>query len=231
MTSLHASAYTAALAGLVGFVGLVGCTRDAEPVRAGLDKTATIRVVSGQGRLAGGEVYEIAEWRSGNLPQRGISNARSGRSDESGGFFADFRGQNGGPTLDLSFKGLDRVGELACGEAGTASLELRVDVANTYHASAEAPCRVVIERRADGVIEGRYMATLRHTGNPSDEMAVSGAFRATYAATTPAATSAASAAPESGERPVLDAARAPKLARAATASSWRSSSLKLSARR
>jgi len=185
----------------VGLVGLVGCTRDAEPVRAGLDKTATIRVVSGHGRLAGGEVYEIAEWRSGNLPQRGLS--KSG-SDGSGGFFADFRGQDGGPTLDLSLKGLDRVGELACGEAGTASLELRVDVANTYRASAEAPCRVVIERRADGVIEGRYMATLRHTGNPSDEMAVSGAFRATYAA----ATSAASG---SGGRPVLEAAHAPKL--------------------
>ncbi len=152
---------------VAGILGLSACTRDEGSADAhALHKTATIHVVSGNGRLAGGEEYEIAEWRSGILP-------------ESGEGYADFRGQDGGPTLDLRLQGPDRVGEFACGEAGVASLELRVDGANTYRASADAPCRLVVERRADGVIEGRYVATLRHTGNPSDEMGVQGSFRAT----------------------------------------------------
>lgn len=150
-----------------------GCSREEGSVDSGPGMTATIEVVSAHGRLAGGEEYEIAEWRSGILPENGAG-------------FADFRGQDGGPTLDLRLQGPDQVGEFACGEAGDASLELRVDGANTYRASTEAPCRVVVERRADGVIEGRYMATLRHTGNPSDEMEVRGAFRATNLSTAPA---------------------------------------------
>lgn len=169
-----------------GIVGTSACTRESRPESfTEQHNTATIQVVSGNGRLAGGESYEIAEWRSGILP-------------ESGEGYADFRGQDGGPTLDLRLQGPDRVGEFTCGEAGVASLELRVDGTNTYRASADAPCRFVVERRDKGVIEGRYMATLRHTGNASDEMGVQGAFRATN----PAAM---------GEAVRIDAAQGPKL--------------------
>jgi hypothetical protein len=152
---------------LSGAVALSACKQDAEggsPSEAG--HTATIQVISGNGRLAGGEEYEIAEWRSGVQPA-------------GGGYYADFRGQDGGPTLDLSLRGLDKTGEFACGEAMAASLELRVDVNNAYRAAPEAPCRVEVTRLADGVIEGHYTATLRHSGNPADEMTVAGSFRAT----------------------------------------------------
>ncbi len=161
------------LAGVLGGMGVSGCARDVPSESPGAGKTATIHVVSGNGRLAGGEEYEIAEWRSGILPASGIG-------------YADFRGQDGGPTLDLRLQRPDQVGEFACDDAGAASLELRVDGANTYRASAEAPCRVVVERNEGGVIEGRYTATLRHTGNASDEMNVRGSFRATNLSAAPA---------------------------------------------
>jgi hypothetical protein len=151
----------------VAVLGLSACTREARSEAAvEAEKTATIRVISGNGRLAGGEEYEIAEWRSGAAPS-------------GGGYFADFRGQDGGPTLDLSLKGLSAKGEFTCGEALAASLELRVDVNNAYRAATEAPCHVTIVRLDGGVMEGHYTATLRHTGNTADEMTVAGTFRAT----------------------------------------------------
>jgi hypothetical protein len=165
---------------------LLACTKD-DSSHSNTDEanTATIEVISGNGRLAGGERYEIAQWRSGKTP--------SGP-----GYFADFRGQDGGPTLDLRLKGLDQKGEFACGEAMVASLELRVDVANAYRAAPDAPCVVQIKRLENGHIEGLYTATLRHTGNPADEMTVAGRFSATQAE-------------ESTGAAAIKAAQAPKL--------------------
>jgi len=168
-------------------LGLVSCRDDGrshDSAREELEKTATIRVIAGNGRLAGGEEYEIAEWRTGAGP-------------EGAGYFADFRGQDGGPTIDLSLKGLSTPGEFACGEAMAASLELRVDVNNAYRAVPEAPCRVEVKRVEGGVIEGHYTATLRHTGNPADEMTVAGSFRATQ--------------PETSEAAGIEAAQGPKI--------------------
>lgn len=164
---VYAAVYGGAgMLALAGVLALSACQREPAPAAMGREKTATIRVIDGNGRLAGGEEYEIAEWRSGTLAP-------------GGGTFADFRGQDGGPTLDLSLKGLGAQGEYACGEALSASLELRVDVQNAYRAAPDAPCRVAVEHVGDGVIEGHYTATLRHTGNPADEMTVAGSFRAT----------------------------------------------------
>ncbi len=163
-------------AALFGFVSCQRTSRTADPSSA--EMTATIRVVSGNGRLAGGEEYSIAEWRSGSNSS-GVNNAS--------GYFADFRGQDGGPTIDLSLSGLNGVGEFPCGGANapdashSAALELRVDVNNAYRAAPDAPCTVEVERAENGVLEGRYTATLRHTGNPTDEMTVAGTFRATQA--------------------------------------------------
>lgn len=151
---------------LSGILALGACQREARPESAVPEKTATIRVIEGNGLLAGGEEYEIAEWRSG--PQA-----------PGGGSFADFRGQDGGPTLDLSLKGLGALGEFACGEVLAASLELRIDVDDAYRAAQGAPCRVAVERVEDGVIEGHYTATLRHVANSADEVTVAGSFRAT----------------------------------------------------
>lgn len=154
--------------------GLVSCQGDARSEdRSGEAalKTATIRVISGNGRLAGGEEYEIAEWRTGTQS----TGNEKGREH----YYADFRGQDGGPTIDLSLKGLSEPGEFACGDATMASLELRVDVNNAYRAVPEAPCRVEVKSVEGGVMVGYYTATLRHTGNPSDEMTVAGEFRAT----------------------------------------------------
>jgi hypothetical protein len=171
----------------VGFalIGTVSCQRSAEKsADVPADKIATIRVLSGNGRLAGGEEYSIAEWRSG------IQTSGTGA-------FADFRGQDGGPTLDLSLKGLDGIGEFVCGGSESATLELRVDVNNAYRAADDAPCEVEVERIENGVVEGRYTATLRHTGNPSDEMTVAGTFRATQ--------------PGAQDVPTIEAAKAPKI--------------------
>jgi hypothetical protein len=149
--------------------GLSACKQDAGTLQVKAKaNVATIQVISGNGRLAGGEEYEIAQWRSG-------------QGSGVGGYFADFRGQDGGPTIDLSVRGIDRVGDFACGEAMASSLELRVDVANAYRAAPGFPCRLEVKRLEDGVIEGYYTATLRHTGNPQDEMTVAGSFRATQA--------------------------------------------------
>lgn len=191
--SRFGSAFCAGLAVFGTVSGLmfciVGCQRESKTAdSSSADMTATIRVVSGNGRLAGGEEYSIAEWRSG----------RSGSTAAgASGYFADFRGQDGGPTLDLSLKGLDGVGEFPCGGPDAAALELRVDVNNAYRAAPDAPCTVEVERAENGVLEGRYTATLRHTGNPEDEMTVAGTFRATQAG--------AAAAPE------IEAAKGPKI--------------------
>lgn len=168
-------------------LGMMSCQGDGRSEQVSDEaalKTATIRVISGNGRLAGGEEYEIAEWRTG-------------AQSSGGGYYADFRGQDGGPTIDLSLKGLSKPGDFACGDAMAASLELRVDVNNAYRAVAEAPCRVDVKRLEGGVIEGYYTATLRHTGNPADEMTVAGHFRATM--------------PHASETSEINAAKGPKV--------------------
>jgi hypothetical protein len=169
-------------------LGTVSCQRGGgSSGSASPEMVATIRVVSGNGRLAGGEEYSIAEWRSGAQDTK----------DAGADFYADFRGQDGGPTLDLSLSGLNGLGEVACGgtQASNVSLELRVDVNNAYRAAPDAPCRIEVERVENGVMEGRYTATLRHTGNPSDEMTVAGTFRAAVGSSAP----------------VIEAAHAPKV--------------------
>jgi hypothetical protein len=151
-------------------LGTVSCQREGgSAAQSNLETVATIRVEAGNGRLAGGEEYSIAEWKSG-------SEAAAGSA------FAHFRGQDGGPTLDLSLTGLKKVGTFSCAGEQPMALELRVDVNNAYRASPDAPCRVVVQRMANGHIEGHYTAVLRHAGNPYDEMAVSGEFRATLPA-------------------------------------------------
>jgi hypothetical protein len=158
----------AAFCAVAALIGTVSCQRDAGSAgSASRERVATIRVEAGNGRLAGGEEYIIAEWRSGAQPS-------------GAGYYADFRGQDGGPTLDLSLSGLKGTGTFACGKlSAAASLELRVDVNNAYRATPDAPCQVEVESIENGVLQGRYTATLRHTGNPRDEMTVSGIFRAT----------------------------------------------------
>lgn len=151
-------------------IGTVSCQREGGSAAASAPElVATIRVEAGNGRLAGGEEYSIAEWRSGS-------------EAATSGSFAHFRGQDGGPTLDLSLTGLKEVGTFSCAAGELMALELRVDVNNAYRASPDAPCRVVVQRMANGHIEGHYTAVLRHAGNPYDEMAVSGEFRATLPA-------------------------------------------------
>jgi hypothetical protein len=161
-------------------VGLSACNGDSggrDSASAPVERTASIRVESGNGRLASGEEFVIAEWRSGS---------RDGR-----GAFADFRGQDGGPTLDLALSGLSGLGSYSCDGSGTASLRLSVDVNNEYRPDV-GDCRIEVIRVVDGVAEGRYAATLRHAGNSGDAMKVSGTFRATQA-------------------PALAAAKAPKM--------------------
>jgi hypothetical protein len=146
--------------------GLFACNgtpgeRDNTPEHA-----AVLRVEAGDGRLSDGEEFVIGEWRNGTRP--------------SGGSFADFRGQDGGPTLDLSLTGLGAPGTYACDGSGAASLSLSVDVNNAYLPDA-GTCRITVSRVANGVAEGRYTATLRHAGNGGDVMKVSGTFRASAA--------------------------------------------------
>ncbi len=149
-----------------GFSACNGGAGDRDGAHAPAERLAVLRVEAGDGRLAGGEVFTIAEWRSGKR--------------DGGGAFADFRGQDGGPTLDLAISGLEGIGSYACDGSGAASLRLGVDVNNIY-LPAEGECRIVVDRVANGVAEGRYTAVLRHEGNPRDAMKVSGTFRATSA--------------------------------------------------
>lgn len=142
--------------------GLGACQQREVQARGDAGDAATIRVVSGTGRLSGGEEHVIAQWRHG-------------RAED--GSFVQFRGQDGGPVLDLVVSGLPGGGDFACGPEG-AGLELRVDVNNRYQAVPDAPCRVEVLRAEDGMMEGRYTAMLRHSGNPRDEMIVAGTFRA-----------------------------------------------------
>lgn len=156
-------------AGIAG--GLSACNgnsgRDADA--ASLERAAVLRVDAGDGRLSDGEEFVIGEWRSGMRSSGGAPQA-----------FADFRGQDGGPTLDLGLTGLDKTGTFACDGSGSASLRLSVDVNNAYLPDA-GTCRIEVLRIRDGVAEGRYAATLRHSGNSGDMMKVSGTFRATAA--------------------------------------------------
>lgn len=148
-----------------GFSACNGNPGDRNAAPAATERAAVLRIEAGDGRLAGGEEFVIAEWRSGSRPE---------------GTFADFRGQHDGPTLDLAIAGLSGVGSHACDGSGPASLRLGVDVNNVY-VPEDGECRLVVERVANGVAEGRYEAVLRHAGNARDVMKVSGTFRATTA--------------------------------------------------
>lgn len=161
--------------------GTVSCQRDggsAESLGA-REMSATLRVEAGHGRLAGGEEYRIAQWQTGRIAPAAAGSAKTSTVSEAG-YYAKFRGQDGGPLLDLNISGLRGAGTYACGGAASAAVavELRVDVNNAYKPANSDPCRVDVDRVVDGVMEGRYTATLRHTGNSLDEMIISGTFRA-----------------------------------------------------
>jgi hypothetical protein len=130
------------------------------------EKAAVIHVNEGSGWLSTGEDLQIAEWYSG-----------SGRKSD---YFANFRGSDGGATVDLRLSGLGRSGTFACAEpAHAASVELRVDVDNAYRSSAAGDCRVTVTRFDGEVMEGHYQATLTHFGDDADKLTISGNFRAT----------------------------------------------------
>jgi hypothetical protein len=167
--SLRAAVFSsAAIAGLLVVVGgFSACNGSSgrDESGAAAERVAVLRVEAGDGRLAGGEEFVIGEWRSGK---------------RSSGAFADFRGQDGGPTLDLALSGLGEAGAYDCDGSDAASLRLSVDVNNEYRPDA-GTCHIVVERVSNGVAEGRYAATLRHAGNSGDAMKVSGTFRASTA--------------------------------------------------
>ena len=138
------------------------------------EKAATIQVTEGSGWLSTGEELQIAEWYSGS--DRG-----------EGEYFANFRGSDGGATVDLRLAGLNRSGTFACvdpserGAAGeVAYVELRVDVENTYRpAQSTGACKVTVTRIDGHVMEGRYTATLVNAGDAADNVTITGNFRAT----------------------------------------------------
>jgi hypothetical protein len=138
----------------------------------GEEKAATIQVTEGSGWLSTGEEILIAEWYSGS---RGAE----------GDYFANFRGSDGGATVDLRLQGLNRSGTFACAQGNEASgprasVELRVDVQNTYRSGAiPGDCKVTVTRLDGAVMEGHYQATLANSGNASDNLTITGRFRAT----------------------------------------------------
>lgn len=131
------------------------------------EKAAAIHVNEGSGWLSTGEDLQIAEWYSG-----------SGKASD---YFANFRGSEGGATVDLRFSGLGRAGTFSCAEptAVGASMELRVDVNNAYFSTTAGDCRVTVTRFDGDVVEGTYQATLTHAGDASDQLTISGNFRST----------------------------------------------------
>ena len=141
------------------------------------EKAATIQVTEGSGWLSTGEEIQIAEWYSGS------TNSTRGEDE----YFANFRGSDGGATVDLRLAGLNRSGTFACadpqrpaspGEA--ASVELRVDVENTYRSGlTPGACKVTVTRLDGEIMEGHYTATLVNSGNAADDLTITGSFRAT----------------------------------------------------
>ena len=135
------------------------------------EKAATIQVTEGSGWLSTGEEIQIAEWYSG--------------SDKGEGeYFANFRGSDGGATVDLRLAGLNRSGTFACAdpaqrEGEAASVELRVDVENSYQSVAVGNCKVIVTRLDGQIMEGRYTATLVNSGDAADNVTITGSFRAT----------------------------------------------------
>jgi hypothetical protein len=135
------------------------------------EKAATIQVTEGSGWLSTGEEIQIAEWYSG-----------SGRGE--GEYFANFRGSDGGATVDLRLAGLNRSGTFACADpaqnAGQAYVELRVDVENAYRPGQSAGnCEVTVTRLDGHIMEGHYTATLVNSGDAADDVTITGSFRAT----------------------------------------------------
>jgi len=138
------------------------------------EKAATIQVTEGSGWLSTGEEIQIAEWYTGT-------------DGKAGEYFANFRGSEGGATVDLRLAGLNSSGTFACAEPGQspamgkeASVELRVDVENTYRPGLQAgSCEVTVTRIDGQIMEGRYSATLVNAGNESDDVTITGTFRAT----------------------------------------------------
>jgi hypothetical protein len=145
----------------------------ASELRSG-EKAATIQVTEGSGWLSTGEEIQIAEWYSGS--DRG-----------EGEYFANFRGSDGGATVDLRLAGLNRSGTFACADpqrrasAGEAAyVELRVDVENSYRSGlASGGCKVTVTRLDGEVMEGHYTATLLNSADAADDLTISGSFRAT----------------------------------------------------
>ena len=141
------------------------------------EKAATIQVTEGSGWLSTGEEIQIAEWYSGS------ANSVGGQDE----YFANFRGSDGGATVDLRLAGLNRSGTFACAdpsrraEAGEAAyVELRVDVENTYRPSQfTGACKVTVTRIDGHVMEGHYTATLINSGDAADNVTITGSFRAT----------------------------------------------------
>ena len=129
------------------------------------EKAAIIHVNEGSGWLSTGEDFQIGEWYSGAVHE----------SD----YFANFRGSDGGATVDLRLSGLGRTGTFACAESRQATVELRVDVDNAYRSGAAGDCRVTVTRFDGEVMEGHYRATLAHSGDAADKLTISGNFRAT----------------------------------------------------
>ena len=149
-----------------------GSVANAQATEFGSDeKAATIEVTEGSGWLSTGDELQIAEWYSG--------------SDHGDGqYFANFRGSDGGATVDLRLSGLNRSGTFACANPAdsksAASVELRVDVDNAYRSGLKAgTCKVTVTRLDGQVMEGRYTATLVNSGNTADELTINGKFRAT----------------------------------------------------
>ena len=140
------------------------------------EKAATIQVTEGSGWLSTGEEIQIAEWYSGS------DHANGGEGE----YFANFRGSDGGATVDLRLAGLNRSGTFACADpeqrasAGEAAyVELRVDVENTYRSAAVGNCKVIVTRLDGQIMEGRYTATLVNSGDAADNVTITGSFRAT----------------------------------------------------
>lgn len=137
------------------------------------EKAATIEVTEGSGWLSTGEELQIAEWYTG-----------SGRGES--GYFANFRGSDGGATVDLRLAGLNRPGTFECTvpdrptpSGAAASVELRVDVDNTYRSGLKpGTCEVTVTQLDGQVMEGRYTATLVNSGDPADDVTITGRFRA-----------------------------------------------------
>ena len=148
----------------------------ATELRSG-EKAATIQVTEGSGWLSTGEEIQIAEWYSGST----LSDGGEGE------YFANFRGSDGGATVDLRLAGLNRSGTFTCvnpaerAAAGEAAyVELRVDVENTYRpGQSTGTCKVTVTRLDSDIMEGRYTATLVNSGDEADNVTITGSFRAT----------------------------------------------------